>query len=108
MTKGQYITFLIIARFYYGKFAVKVGFLGLYGDLTFKVCRTKLLLVNEWIKMLQCYDPDATDNCFDATDAKLLVDRISETLGMCGDPVSLDESDATCCDPLNGVTIINP
>jgi len=107
MTKGQYITFIIIARCCFAKYAVKVGLLGLNGDPIFKREKRKLILVNEWMKMLECYDPNASDNCFDSTDAQLLVNRISEYLGLCGDPLSLDESDATCCDPLNGVTIIN-
>lgn len=108
MTKGQILTYCIIARCAYAKYAAKVALLGLIGDISFGECRINLILVNKYIKILTCYDPSLTTNCISSDDIMLVINRVSEILGLCGDPLSLDETTSNCCDPLYGVTIANP
>ena len=107
MTKGQIVTYCIIARCCFAKFAVCVGTLGLIGDPAFAEQKRNLLLVRSFLKTIACYDPDAENNCLTNDDIFILINRVSEIPGLCGDPLSLAESNADCCNPLNGVTIAN-
>lgn len=107
MTQGQIITFCIIARCCYARFAASVGALGSIGDESFSEKKIQLILVNSFMKTIKCYNPDATGNCLTVDDITVMINRVMEILGLCGDPLSLEESDTICCNPLNGVTIVN-
>lgn len=108
MTQGQIVTFTIIARYYYALYSAKVVGYALIGDPTFGYHRQRLIIANMIIKRLKCYDSDAEDNCLTWEQMYSLMQNIMQILGICGDPLSVAESDATCCDPLDGVTILNP
>lgn len=108
MTKGQIITFLIIARCCFAKWAVLVGTMGITGDPEFESQKRGLILANSYMKALKCYDPDAENNCLTSDEIFDIINRLSEILGLCGDPLSLTESNSDCCNVLNGVTILNP
>lgn len=107
MTQGQIVTYCIIARCCWAKWAVRVGLLGLMGDPSFAEQKRQLILARMLLKTVECYNPDAENNCITSDDILLFINKISELIGSCGDAQSLDESDAACCDPLNGVTIVN-
>lgn len=108
MTQGQIVTFTIIARYYYALYSAKVVGYALIGDPAFACHRTNLIVANGIIKRLKCYNPDTEDNCLTWEEMYSLMQNLMQILGMCGDPYTLASSDTTCCDPLEGVTILNP
>lgn len=107
MTKGQIVTFCIIARCCFAAYAARVGAMGIIGDRSFEEERSNLILINSYLKTIQCYDPDATSNCLTSDDIFILIGRVSEMLGLCGDSLSLEESNSDCCNIINGATIVN-
>lgn len=108
MTQGQIVTFTIIARYYYALYSAKVVGYSLIGDPSFEYHRTRLIIADGIIDQLKCYDPDSETNCLTWDEMYSLMQNLMQILGMCGDPYTLSESDTTCCDPLEGVTILNP
>lgn len=108
MTQGQIVTFLIIARCAYVKMAVRVGSLFRIGDPAFDDQKIQLVLCNSYMKTLKCYNPGTENNCLTIDDIRNMMNRVMQILGLCGDLESLTESDASCCDPLNGIVIFNP
>lgn len=106
MTKGQIITFIIIARYYYALYSAKVVKFALIGDKEFECHRKKLIIVNSLIKRLKCYDPDAETNCLTEEQVYSTIQLIMQILGIKGDPMSLEEADDTCCSPIAGLTIL--
>jgi len=108
MTQGQILTFTIIARYYYALYSAKVVGFAVIGDQSFTFHRDRLIIANMIIKRLKCYDPSAENNCLTWEQIYSLMQNLMQILGMCGDPYTLSESDTTCCDPMSGVTILNP
>lgn len=108
MTQGQILTFTIIARYYYARYVACIVGLALIGDPSFGEHRDKMIVANMILKRLKCYNPDAEDNCLTFDQVYSLMQNLMKILGVCGDPYTLVESDTTCCDPLEGVTILNP
>lgn len=108
MTKAQIVTFVIIARVYYARYsAVVVGF-DIANDPAFSYHRERLIFANLIIKRLKCYDPEAENNCLTWDQAWTLIQNLMSILGICGDPYTLSGSDTNCCNPIYGLTILNP
>lgn len=107
MTKGQIITYCIIARCCFAKFAATVGTLGIIGDPTFINQRLNLIVARGLLKIIQCYDPDAENNCLTNDEIFIMINRLNEILGLCGDPLGLVENNSDCCNPVFGATIVN-
>ncbi len=108
MTYGQIVTLSIIAKCYWAKWSVKVGLLGVIGDPEFEEQKALLQLCYSFIETIECYNPDAVDNCLTLEEIEIIIGRILVLLGICGDPYSLAESSTDCCDPLHDATLVNP
>lgn len=66
------------------------------------------VLVRKWLAMLQCYDRADVTNCIPYDDIIIIINKIMEILGLCGELENLPAGTLTCCDELKDIETLNP
>jgi hypothetical protein len=107
MNQAQVTYFYTAARCCWSKYVAKAVAMARICDPSAKQLMVNSVVVNRLLATVECYNPQAENNCLSWEEMEMIMNKIMSILGLCGTLENLPEADNGCCNCLDNVELLN-